>query len=245
MKAVEGARARVAAMRRPLLAAAAAALAQLEKDLLDGPGATIEFTLVTEGTRHLDLRGRLYLGAEQQVRVEAKGDFDGRALDLVYVCDGKLCDLKQYEATTMGMMTEAAGAHLREAIVYPLVRSGFVYILGPLANRLPPAHASQPWSDAIVAQDPHFAAAAAGANGADDDASLDYTLVLGGKPAGEGSLTLGRRDATRRLTVRSPEGELRVVETYRIRSGAPAPKLFVRQRPPRPPYSSPKRFSLS
>lgn len=187
-----------------------AAMAALESCLRDAAAIEFATTARAEGVVTADLDGSASWSGSA-VAIAAGGTFVDQPADLRLTLDD-------------GTLTGGNGAHafeseapaeLREALVLGMTRMGILHNLARLAGAMPPDHADGGAAEWLTYE------AARWGDGTEVDGQparpLDFTVLVDGDPVAEARLWLRATDGLpvrREQTVRFPQGDMNVVETY-------------------------------
>lgn len=186
-------------------------LEALEEHLLKRPSSHIAFRIRSEGAFAAELTGELQLTREGGASIDARGTFGADPVQLsLRAADGRMTG-----GNAGRSFDQPAPPALREALVVGMLRMGILHNLARLVGGAPPDRADggvRTWLEVRdVAWLPRDTTAAR--------RGMSYDLFVAGEPAGAGVLWVdGRgRPVARQLTVRFPQGEMRVHEEYEVR----------------------------
>ena len=188
-----------------------AAMAALESCLLDAAVVRFDTSAVAEGVVTANLSGSASW-SDGAVDIAAGGTFVERPAEL-------------HLALGNGKLTGGNGAHefesdvppaLREALVLGMTRMGILHNFARLAGAIPPDHADGGAGDWLTYEALRWGV------GTEVDGQparpLDFTVLVDGAPVAEARLWLRTSDGLpirREQTVKFPQGDMNVVETYR------------------------------
>jgi hypothetical protein len=196
--------------------------ARVEDTLLAAQTVQVEATIESTGLIPAKLEGTLLVASGGRARYDFRGTFAGEPVELHFVSDGR----------TMSGGAPAPKA-LGEAILVGWMRMGLLHNLAVLHAGKPPDHADGGVKDWLRLTALRRAAPPAGAPAG--AVALGYVLEVSGTRAGEGVLLVDEALAVplaRELTVHFPEGDMHVVETYRVTLDEPLPEgAFARATP--------------
>lgn len=187
----------------PLAAQAPVPTAALEAELLSAP-FRLPFQVTAEGAITVSLEGELVVGREGRARLQATGDFAGRAVDLFMVSDGEALFSTLRGRVRQGPTPDG----LADALVVGLTRMGVLHNLARLTGGELPDHAEGGVREWVVVSPSETLEAG------EDELAMDITVA--GQPSGAATLTLSEDGdpLVRRQTVAFPQGEMRVTERY-------------------------------
>ena len=188
----------------------AQAIVALESCLRDASAVGFVTSAKAEGVVTADLDGTASWSAAA-VAIAAAGTFVDRPADLhLTLEDGTLRG-----GNGTHEFTSEAPAELREALVLGMTRMGILHNLARLAGAMPPDHADGGAADWLTYE------AARWGDGSEVDGQparpLDFTVLIEGAPVAEARVWLRTDDGLpvrREQTVRFPQGDMVVVETY-------------------------------
>jgi hypothetical protein len=178
--------------------------------LLAAPSSSVHvpFEVEATGAMEAELTGDLFLGPEGAARLEARGSFAGREVDVRAVSDGE----RLIWSGAPGPVPTPEG--LRDALVVGLTRMGILHNVARLTAGAPPDHMEggvREW--VVVSPDTAGAAPAPGLMGE----GLARAIIVDGVPSGAFRLSFdetGRLPRIRRQGVDFPEGRMEVTERY-------------------------------
>ena len=191
---------------------AARRLTELERVLLEAPAVELDFAVTAAGAVSADLSGSLSL-RDDRLTLDAAGTFDGREVQLAIrtTPSGRLVGGPESPGDDAPGFDVERPPYLREAVVLGFTRMGILHNLAVLGGGAPPDHSAEGIGDWLRLDDITISETKAGAVG------VVFDLAVAGQPAAE-DIQLWIDDAgrptLRHQTVRFPEGEMRVVETY-------------------------------
>jgi hypothetical protein len=189
------------------------ALQTLETFLLDAPEASVAFTATAEGAFSADILGSIHLGPGAEARLASGGTFGGR--DVAPGLDSRDGRLAGGSAGWREPDFEVpAPPALREALVLGLARMGIMHNLAMLSAGRQPDRADGDPGAWVTVTDVRWTDDAERQPGT---ATLTFTVVVDGRPAGEAVLHLDGTTglpSRREQTVRFGEQEMTVVERY-------------------------------
>jgi len=176
--------------------------AALEARLLAADTVRIAFEATADGSVTAALSGELAIDRDAVVTLTATGEFGGEPATLRLRADGERYTYGNAAELTMNRRPDG----LVEALVIGFTRMGILHNLALLTSAAPPDHADGGVRDWV----------SVGAFRRDADA-IGFDLTVAGEPAGTATLVLDANGlpVERRQAVPFPEGEMRVVETYR------------------------------
>jgi hypothetical protein len=184
-------------------------LDDLEAVLTDPSSSVhVPFEVEAVGAVEVALTGDLFLGPEGAARLEARGIFAGREVDVMAVSDG--------ERLLWSGAPEPVPAPegLRDALAVGLTRMGILHNVARLTAGAPPDHIEGGVRDwVVVSPDSAGAAPAPDLTGE----GLTRAITVDGVPSGAFRLTFdeeGRIPRIRRQRVDFPEGRMEVTERY-------------------------------
>lgn len=177
---------------------------ELEERLLRAEVVRMDFHVTARGAVEVDLRGRWEMIADGAIEITARGDFDGRAVELRLLTE----DGAYTFGAAPGLTTADVPPDLREAIVLGFTRMGILHNLARLTGDAPPDHAGGGAREWVR---PHSFASADGI-----PSSFGFSITVAGEPSGTAALKLDAsgNPFVRRQTVQFPSGPMRVVERY-------------------------------
>ena len=186
------------------------AMATLESCLRDAAAVGFATSAKAEGVVTADLAGTASW-SDGIVAIAAAGTFVERPADLhLTLGDGRLSGgngTHEFESEVP--------AELREALALGMTRMGILHNLARLAGALPPDHSEGGAAEWLTYE------AARWGEGTEIDGQparpLDFTVLVNGAPVAEARLWLRTSDGLpvrREQTVRFPQGDMVVVETY-------------------------------
>jgi len=176
--------------------------AALEARLAAADTVRIAFEATAEGSVTAALSGALAIDRDAVVTLAAMGTFDGEPATLRLRADTERYTYGNAAELTMNRRPDG----LVEALVIGFTRMGILHNLAMLTRGAPPDHVDGGARD--------WVSVAAFRRDAD---AIGFDLTVAGEPAGSATLVLDDDGlpVERRQTVPFPEGEMRVVETYR------------------------------
>lgn len=186
-----------------------AVFSALEERLVRARRVQIQFHVVAQGAVEADLEGRLTVNRNGATLLEAEGGFAGDSVGLFLATDGETFEFGARPDLERG----PTPAHLNEALFIGFTRMGILHNLARLVGDAPPDGAEGGVRDWVIVDS--ISAGVAGENTGESGA-LTFSMIVGGTPVGTASLTIGEDGLpkVRRQTVRFPNGEMHVVETY-------------------------------
>jgi hypothetical protein len=189
--------------------AAEPSLEALEALLADpSQSVHVPFEVEATGAVEVALTGDLFLGPEGAARLEARGTFAGREVDVMAVSDGE----RLVWSGAPGPVPSPDG--LRDALVVGLTRMGILHNIARLTAGAPPDRMEggvREW--VVVSPDSAGAAPAPGLTGE----GLTRAITVDGVPSGAFRLTFdetGRLPRIRLQGVDFPQGRMDVTERY-------------------------------
>jgi len=182
--------------------------ATLEARLLAADTVRIAFDVTADGSVTAALSGEVAIDGDAGVTLTATGVFDGEPAALRLRADRERYTYGNAAELTMNRRPDG----LVEALVIGLTRMGILHNLAMLTSGARPDHVDGGVRDWV----------SVGGFRRDADA-IGFDLTVAGEPAGTATLVLDANGlpVERRQAVPFPEGEMRVVETYRSVSVIP------------------------
>ena len=184
-------------------------LSELEARLED-PAASVHVPFEVEATGAVEvaLTGDLFLGPEGAARLQARGTFAGREVDVHAISDGERLT---WTGAPEPIPTPTG---LRDALVVGLTRMGVLHNVARLTAGAPPDHMEGGVRDWVVVS-PDTAGAAPPPELAGEGLAL--AITVDGVPSGAFRLNFdetGRLPRIRRQVVEFPDGRMEVTERY-------------------------------
>ncbi len=180
--------------------------ASFERGLLERDALQLSFEIRSEGEVSSQLVGELDLAPGNVARLEGKGSFAGREVDLALSSNGDQMDLSFGGQRS----TDVTPDHLEEALILGMTRMGLLHNLALLTGGRAPDHSSGGVGDWIEVRDLN-AESAAGLH------VFRFVLLVDGQESGEVTLRVDAETGLptdREQLVHFPTGDMRVTETY-------------------------------
>ena len=190
-------------------------VAELETRLLSAEVISLDFHAVAEGAIEVDLHGRLEIEDNKKFILTATGHFANMPMELTLSATDDALSLGNGEST----QAIPRPAALKEAVLIGLTRMGILHNLAMLTAMQPPDHGDGGVQDWVVVDDFSL----------QGTADIHFAITVAGQPAGETTLQLDSDGLPllRRQTVKFPDGEMRVTETYSSVTVRPATKKSI------------------
>ncbi len=190
---------------------AESAFHELEDKLLLQKSLRFKFSIASDGSEDISLRGQVRLRSGNRAEIEFAGTCQSKPVNTRFESDGKTMRWTVGEQK-FELPTPRA---LNEAIIIGLTRMGLFDNIFALLSGGPPEHADGTVQDWVHVSDFFFAAPdpATKLRGR----SIQFAITVADKDVGTASCwisPLTRLPVERRQTVRLPAGDVRIIETY-------------------------------
>lgn len=172
--------------------------AELEQQILDSEGFSLEFEINSEGAVNSSLHGRLALCRGNKIMIQSSGELFGEQVNNTLQSDGQVMNLNRKQ--------QDLPPNLNEAVIIGLLRMGLLHNLARLSGNLVPDHASggvADWVRVPVVGENHE--------------KLFFDIMVGGNRAGRAELVLTDNGLplARVQTVYFGSEEMKVTERYK------------------------------
>ncbi|MBO6659002.1 MAG: hypothetical protein JJ934_19070 [Pseudomonadales bacterium] len=174
----------------------------LETALLDADRVQLQFTVTSTGAVETELSGFLIFRGDDEVSLEASGEFAGNEVEL------KLATMagEMHYGLRSNPATDAIPSQLKASVLIGLVRMGILHNLAMLSAGAAPDHAEggvEEWVQINDFSEP-------------DTDAVAFAITIAGQPSGNATLLFESDQLVRRLqTVEFAEGAMQVTEEYR------------------------------
>lgn len=184
---------------------AALSFTELETHLLTAGAVSLDFHATAEGAVETDLRGHLSITASGDITLAAAGHFAGQPTALSLVADAT--KLSFGNATSVKSTSRPPA--LAEALLVGLTRMGILHNLAMLSAGQAPDHAGGGVQQWVVVDDFSYAGDGPGE-------PISFAITVAGQPSGNATLQTGEDGLPllRRQSVKFPNGEMHVTESY-------------------------------
>jgi len=176
-------------------------IAALEARLLAAQEVAFDFHIIAEGAIAADLKGTFSLKQGEHIQMSATGEFAGEPAALLLNCSGGELELRS------GAVRRSIPRPLEtdKALLLGMTRMGLLHNLAQLMSANPPDHAEGGVEEWVIVRPMR-----------EEKQARRFELIVGGRVAGTASLELNTTGTpmVRKQTVRFPNGDMHVTETY-------------------------------
>ncbi len=188
------------------------AFRSFEEKLTAAETVRVKVDIIAEGAVSATMKGQLTVAGNNKAHLLFNGQFDGEDAKIGLISNG---DQMRGGAATGEFRIDAPQA-LNEGILVGLTRMGILHNLAKLVGESPPVGTDGTVREWVTLSNLEYGETERLGNLKTD--SMHFDVTVAGEPAGKGTLWMhptSGMPVKREQTVIFPEGEMKVVETYR------------------------------